>query len=65
MKTLPKKNDVEYGTYRVWIDQVNQTYVDVVAQNKGEAIEKGYLKWRSEHAHSRVSYIEKQEDEGN
>lgn len=49
------------GTYRVWIEQVNQTYVDVEAESEEDAREKGYRKWRREDGHSRVSYIEKQE----
>lgn len=49
------------GTYRVWVEQVNQTYVDVVARNEEDAKEKGYRKWRREDGHSRVSYVEKQE----
>ena len=34
--------------YRVWIEQVNQTYVDVRAADEDDAIEKGYRKWRRE-----------------
>ena len=44
--------------YRVWVEQVNQTWLDVEAKDKHEAREKGYKKWRKEYAHSYVSYIE-------
>lgn len=44
--------------FRVYVEQVNQTYVDVAAQSPSEARDKGYAKWRREDAHSRVSYIE-------
>jgi hypothetical protein len=44
--------------FRVWIEQVNQSYVDVTASSRDVAIEKGYSKWRRYVAHSRVSYIE-------
>lgn len=43
--------------YRVWIEQVNQTYVDVKATSSDEAREKGYRKWRREDAHSRISDV--------
>ena len=55
------KKKAKQATYRVWIEQVNQTYVDVDARNEEEAREKGYRKWRREDGHSRVSYIQKQE----
>lgn len=48
----------ENKTYRVYVSQVNQTYVDVRAANANEAHEKGYAKWRKEEAHSRVSSVE-------
>jgi len=44
--------------YRVWIEQVNQTYVDVEAESIEEAKEKAYRKWRREDGHSRVSWAE-------
>lgn len=56
---MAKKTKQE--TYRVWIEQVNQTYLDVVAQNEDEAKEKGYRKWRREDGHSCISYVEKQD----
>lgn len=40
--------------YIVYIEQVNQTYVEVNAENEAEAEAKGYAKWRREYAHSRV-----------
>ena len=51
----------EKKTYRVWIEQINQTYVDVTATSPSEAREKGYAKWRREDAHSRVSDVRVQE----
>ena len=44
-------------TYRVWFNQINQTYVDVKAKDAEEAKEKAYLKWRREWAHAEVSYV--------
>ncbi len=38
--------------FRVWIAQVNQTFVDVKAETADEAREKGYDKWRRSEAHS-------------
>ena len=40
--------------YRVYIGQVNQTYVEVSAKNKDEASEKGYRAWRKDWAHSEI-----------
>ncbi len=45
-------------TFRVWVEQVNQTYVDVKAPSPSDAYEKAYRKWRRESAHARMSYIE-------
>ena len=44
--------------YIVYIEQVNQTYVEVTAKNKKEAREKGYVKWRREQAHSQIMSVE-------
>ena len=44
--------------YVVYIEQVNQTFVEVTAENEEEAREKGYAKWRREEAHSRVMSVE-------
>jgi hypothetical protein len=44
--------------FRVYVEQVNQTCVDVAARSASEARDKGYAKWRREYAHSRVSYVE-------
>ena len=46
-------------TYRVWIEQVNATCVDVKAISVDEAINKGYAKWRRGEGHSRVSVVER------
>lgn len=48
---MPKK-------YVVYIEQVNQTFVEVTAENEEEARAKGYAKWRREEAHSRVMSVE-------
>jgi hypothetical protein len=45
--------------FRVWIEQVNQTWVEVSALDEDEAREKGYRKWRKEDGHSRVTYVER------
>lgn len=42
----------------VYINQVNQTYVEVEASDEEEARAKGYRKWRTEHAHSTISCVE-------
>lgn len=34
--------------YRVWIDQINQTYIDVKAESPEQAREKARRKWRKE-----------------
>lgn len=44
--------------FRVWIEQVNQTMVEISAKDENEAREKGYRKWRREAGHSYVNYIE-------
>lgn len=54
---MPKKKS---DTYRVWIAQVNQTFVDVEAKDADEAREKGYRKWRREDAHSHITHVENQ-----
>ena len=41
-------------TYRVYIAQVNQTYVEVAAKNSAEARKKGYDKWRKVEAHAPI-----------
>jgi len=48
-------------TYRVWVSQVNATYLDVKASDEEDAKEKGYRKWKREYAGSHVSAVEKQE----
>jgi hypothetical protein len=49
-------------TYKVWVEQVNQTCVEVKAFDEDEAKEKAYKEWRKSYAHSIVSYVEKQGD---
>ena len=43
--------------YRVYIEQVNQTYVEVRARTPEKAMEKAYLKWRREDAHAQISSV--------
>lgn len=45
-------------TYRVYVAQVNQTYVHVQAASREEARDKGYAKWRRDEAHSYVTDVE-------
>lgn len=40
--------------WRVWIAQVNQTYVDVDANDRDEAEIKASRKWRREHASATI-----------
>lgn len=54
-RTAAQKRQKEFA---VWINQVNQTFVIVKAENKEEAKEKAYRKWRREEAHSTISYVE-------
>lgn len=58
-------SDKSKKTFRVWVQQVNQQYVDVVAADEWEAREKGYTKWRREYAHSSVSYVAEIDEKGN
>lgn len=60
MKLINKTN-IKH-TYKVWVDQVNQTFVEVKAFNEDEAKRKAYKKWREEYAHSNINYVEKQGD---
>lgn len=53
MKKKPKLKE-----FTVWVDQVNQQRFTVKAKNREDAAEKGYLKWRREYGHSRVSCVE-------
>ena len=45
------------STYRVWLEQVNQTYVDVRATDEDDARKKGYRKWRREYSETNVADI--------
>lgn len=49
--------------YRVYIEQVNQSFVEVIADSKDKARDKGYRKWRKYEAHSRVSFCEEIKNE--
>ena len=57
--TEGEAQDMAKDHYRVWIEQVNQTFIDVYADSTEEAMDKAYKKWRKEYAHSRMSCVEK------
>lgn len=44
--------------YRVYVAQVNQTYVDVRAVDVDDAHEKAYRKWRRDYAHATILSVE-------
>jgi hypothetical protein len=50
-----RKARAKLKTYRVWIDQINQTYIDVKATNTVDAQDKACRKWRREEAFPNVS----------
>lgn len=45
-------------SFRVYVSQVNQTMVRVLARDANEARQKGYAEWRREYAHSNVCAVE-------
>lgn len=45
-------------TYRVWFEQVNQTYIDVTAADEEQATEKAIRLWFRDEAVARVGDIE-------
>lgn len=47
--------------FRVFVAQVNQDYVDVMARYVDEARTKGYNRWRKDRAHSYVLSVEEQQ----
>lgn len=53
-----RSSTAEKKVFRVFISQVNQTHVDVLACDEEEAKSKGYKKWRRDHAHSYVCSVE-------
>lgn len=44
--------------FRVYIGQVNQTYIEVRAIDMEAARDKAYRKWRKDEAHSSITAIE-------
>mgnify|MGYP001567157364 CR=1 FL=1 len=44
--------------FRVYVAQVNQACIEVMAPDEEEARERGYEKWRREEAHSYVTAVE-------
>lgn len=59
---MAEKKNTRLKTFRVYVEQVNQTCIEVRARCPSEASEKGYAKWRREEAHSRVMSVEEQAD---
>lgn len=57
VKKKPKKRK-----YRVWIEQVNQCYIDVVAKDEDQASDKAAAKWRKDEATPQVSSVKELED---
>lgn len=53
-------NKVKQENYKVWIEQVNQTCIEVKAINEEDAKNKAYRKWRKDEANSIVLCLEKQ-----
>lgn len=49
--------------YKVYFDQVNQTYFEIKAKNRGNAIRAAIARWRAENIPSWASYIEEEETE--
>ena len=47
------------SVYRVWFEQVNQTYIDVSAVDEESAKEIAARRWQREYTHQWPSYIEK------
>jgi hypothetical protein len=52
MTTKPKKSELK--TFYVWVAQVNQSRIEVLAVDEKDAQEKGYAKWRREDGRSTV-----------
>jgi len=61
---MRKKNVFPMKNWRVWFEQVNQTYFDVRARTEGNAIDKARKEWRSEYGHPDVSDIVEIHDKG-
>lgn len=47
----------KFKFYRVYLSQVNQTYVEVKARDEREAREKGYRKWRRDEVNTSVCSV--------
>jgi hypothetical protein len=58
MKENTMKSKVNKKKFRVFINQVNRCWVDVVAKDVIEAADKGYAKWRRYEAHSYVETVQ-------
>ena len=53
-----KKATRQAKRFRVHIEQVNATYVEVVAKDREGAAIKGYAKWKRWDAHSKVTWVQ-------
>ena len=53
-----KKKKVVTRVYRVYIAQINQTYVDIRATDKNAAVEKAYRSWKREWAQPVATCVE-------
>lgn len=56
---VPVAEQPRLKAFRVYVEQVNQTMIEVHAKDADEARDKGYAKWRRDYAHSRVLDVEK------
>jgi len=50
--------------FRVWLAQVNQTYLDVEAADSEAAKARAYRKWRQEEAHTQILDVVEVEADG-
>ena len=55
---VPVAEQPRLKAFRVYVEQVNQTMIEVRARDADEARAKGYAEWRREYAHSRVCSVE-------
>ncbi len=62
-ETIPVGQDPQClhrsAVFRVFIGQVNQTFVDVKAKDEEAARDKAYRKWRREDAHAAILSVGK------
>ena len=56
-KLPAKRPRAKLPLWRVWIEQVNHTYVDVRAEDQDGARERAERKWRREFVCARIAYV--------